>query len=123
MDNRQFDITADTTVELELAMKIAFMNWGESRTAVGYEVIDNTLVFYWTEVPSMTKGLYPIKVEHAINMTKNWLETVSPTEREPDIDGDIGKDGFRVYCDFWGHVHDKWQAFVGIQPKWAWYGK
>jgi hypothetical protein len=123
MDNRQFDITAQSDEELLLALKIAFKtNFGD-RTAVGYEVVDNTLIFYWSDVPTMSKALYPIKVEYAFGMVQGWLETVKPSENRPDIDGDAESNAFRVYCDFWGHVNGKWQAFVGIQPKWAWYGK
>lgn len=117
MDNRTFDLYLEGRKDFELAMKIAC-----NHKAIGYEIKEQTLILYWVKHEKMIPLLYEMEVDEVIGFVWGWLERTSPKEKQPDHDGDNEK-GFRVYNEDWGHVDNKWEAFVAITPIWAMYGK
>lgn len=64
---------------------------------------------------------YPMQGKALTEFAWNWLATV---ERGPQLDHDgDNEEGWRVYCEAWGHVGSSSYAFVAVQPIWAMYGK
>jgi hypothetical protein len=130
MDNFKFELTAEGTELLQLAMKIMF---SRRHKATHYKVDAKLgLVFY--------DFSYALKQEERINNTsvmrlpftldsngaadfaKRWLAETNYGP-EPDHDGDNGK-GWHVYSGSWGKPDaDDWHSFVAVQPAWAMYGK
>lgn len=119
MDNRQITVKAEGKDSFDLAMRLAFKKFTKAK---GYQVKDNTLVFYWADYKEMTKLPFEMKVEDAINFAWAWLENTPISTKQPNHDGDNGK-GFMVYNDSWGHVFNAFEAIIGITPIWAMYGK
>ena len=64
----------------------------------------------------------PIPVLKAVDLALEWLSVQDYGEDEGDGDVDYKK-GWHVYTDFWGHVHGRDSALLGITPTWALYGK
>lgn len=119
MDNFHIDVTSEGKTHLELALKIAF---GSYHKAVGYKVIpDKGLVLYWIPVDDMVPLPFKMDSDAIVPIVQGWLAE-QDYGREPDHDGDNGQ-GWRVYCESWGHVNHQFEAFVAIQPAWAMYGK
>lgn len=121
MDNYHFNVTSDSQ----------FIDWmllcANKREAVGYKVFNRKpqlLVLYWT-IPSNINNycpfLTPLSGSALAYTVEAWLLGVD-YETEPDQDG-INTKGFRIFNEAWGHVEDERQAFMGIQPVWAMYGK
>lgn len=122
MDNRHIDITARNEEDFNLAMQIICRTeWG-SRKVVGFAVEQNTFVLYWTKADKMQPLPYDMTPQQITAFVWGWLQGAQPIDREPDHDGD-NKKGFRVFNEAWGHVFNQSQAFAGITPVWAMYGK
>ena len=138
MDNFQIDVTAEEEETLKDILRIAFRHnsggkathWVEMQVSTNAEWMGATpnrkaLVLLWSE--EKREGLdvqrfpVPLNSDQATNLVMEWL---SQADRgpEPDHDGSNGE-GFRVYCDHWGHFEGLHSAIVGIVPAWAMYGK
>lgn len=118
MDNFQVSIQSEGQAHFELAMRI-IMN---GRKTIGYRVIENTLILYWTPSNKTILLPYELDLERTISFAWGWLITSRPLEPQPDHDGSNGH-GFIVYNEGWGHVKSEYQAFAAIMPIWAMYGK
>lgn len=122
MDNFQIDITAQGKPTLETALRIAFEhNHGPAK---GYRIDpEKGLIFLWVveSRPGVVPFPFAMDAVGAADFAWRWLaeQDYGP---EPDHDGDNGK-GWRVYCEFWGHVGGDWRAICAVQPAWAMYGK
>lgn len=122
MDNKFFSITSEGEENFALAMKVAFNVSGHKCTGYSVDKKSNTIILYWADHKDSIPFPYQMNNDQVTVFLSGWLKTVKPIEAEPDIDGDVGL-GFSVFCESWGHVDSKWQAFVAIQPVWALYGK
>lgn len=145
MNNRTIDIVSEGHQDLEMALTIIWNNCPGSK-ATHYKIMklkenfkyygtpishyaevnedpegDETLILLWHEQKDALKLPYPLELEDAIHFVKGWLKKIS-YEEEPNHDGSNGK-GWRVFTEQWGHVAGHHYAIVGIQPKWAMYGK
>lgn len=119
MDNFHVIVQSEGKSDFDIAMQLFFRR---NRTAVAYEVNDEKgLIFYWAKHKDATNLPYEMELEATINFAWGWLDKVKYPS-QPDHDGD-NKSGFCVYNEDWGHVANKWQAFVAIKPIWAMYGK
>jgi hypothetical protein len=117
-DNFHFDITG---APLELAMQVAFSS---NKKAIGMTMTPTRLTFFWTNPQTPVDGyskLPPMEWEVAMHVVKSWQQTAE-YGKEPDHDGDNGK-GLCVFNEAWGHINNRWEAFVAIEPAWIMYGK
>lgn len=133
MDNFSMDVTADSEQTLRELLSIAFRHncpGGKAShwTEIGRmndQVLCRVLVFLWHEEKREGEEVHklpvPLDADGAAEIAIRWLDE---TDRgnEPDHDGS-NSEGFRVYCDFWGHVETFHYAVVGIVPIWAMHGK
>ena len=119
MDNFRVDIVSEG--EKQLAKALSLFRGG----AIGYRVENKkkppTLLLYCYESPNCIRFPTELSLDKCIPMILEWLKDV-PYGTEPDHDGDNGK-GWRIFNEDWGHVFGEHEVFVGIQPKWAMYGK
>lgn len=118
MDNKKLEIWIDSKSDFDLAMKIAI----GSRKTIGYLVDNNRLALCWAECEGMVSVPYAMNVQQATDFVWGWVQNTLPNYKKPDHDGETEK-GVRVFTEDWGHVFSKWEAFVGVEPIWAVYGK
>ncbi len=112
------------------AVEIAFkQNRPERPQTATHFLIDPKLgfVFLWSDEGAAQPFPYPLHWEQAADMAWEWLQrmdakTFNEYEAAPDFDGSTER-GWRVYCDFWGHVGELRYAIAAVKPAWAWYGK
>lgn len=150
MDNRSINVCSVGQEDLTLALKIAWKNV-PGRTISHYKVINltqktsyygepttrhieeyveddkgiHTLILYWSNPNKKdVKELpYPLNLDQTITFVEGWLNQVTYPKCEED-GGDISTEkGWKLFTDDWGHVQGDWATFVGIQPKYALYGK
>lgn len=76
----------------------------------------------YENVPDMTPLPYPLDEKGIISFVKGWLREKGDPGEIPDIDGDVYP-GWRIFTDYWGHVHKCSGAIFGIQAIWSLYGK
>ena len=105
MDNFKVSIEARSKSAFVAAMELVFAgSWNDLgeclRKATAYSQEDSTLTLYWGDVPTRPDGAkplpYPLDTTAAINFAWDWLQTVRPAEKEPDIDGTIRPEAWRV---------------------------
>lgn len=122
MNNRRFDISSEGRSDFDLAMTLAMSRRDYGRNAYGYLVKDNKMILYWTECDGITLFADPKDARESASFVWDWLEKTKPNFEPLDHDGD-NAEGFRIFNEEWGHVNGQWQAFVAIEPIWAWHGK
>ena len=116
MDNFKIDITSEGDTQFKTAM-----TFFRHSKVTGYRVDGKRLILYWTKSDKATPMLYEMTLPQAAEFVLGWLSN-QDYGREPDHDGDNGK-GWRLYNEAWGHIGTEYQAFVAVEPVWAWYGK
>lgn len=146
MDNRTIDIVSEGNKSLEMALNIIWTNCPGGK-ATHYKIVklketisyygkptdshyskleedqegEETLILLWHEEKGAAVLPYPLELEDAISFVKGWLKNTNYHD-EPDHDGSNGK-GWRIFTEQWGHVAGHSYAIVGVQPRWAMYGK
>jgi len=140
MDNFRIDVTSKGAPALVQVLRLIELNegrlrvhgfrlekgefeTGSSRTYVPTERI----ILYKTRPSHPHEGFTPlpapINLEMAVAMVMSWLE-FEDTQYGPELDHDGSNSrGWRAYNENWGHVHGEWEAFVAVEPHWAWHGK
>lgn len=118
MDNFKIELVSEGRQKLIDAFKLL-----QQSHAIGYAVTDKGMVFFWARASTPEYTPLPFKMDLAqcAEFAWGWLQQAD-YGKEPDHDGDNGK-GFRLYCEDWGHVAGRWEAFVAVEPCWAMYGK
>lgn len=81
-----------------------------------------TLMLLWSESKGSVPLPYPMKIADAVPFVKGWLINAGDPGEEPDIDGSLDR-GWRVFTEAWGHVAGCSCAVVGVQARYAMYGK
>lgn len=121
MNNFRFDITSVGHAQLTHAIDLATQN-GAAK-AIGYSIEDDgkTLVFFRYECAMMTALPFKLNSVGIVDFIERWLAE-KDYGQEPDHDGDNGK-GWRIYNEAWGHVKNRHEAFLAVEPAWAMYGK
>ena len=130
MDNRIFNINGKGQKYLQRVLELAldqsgfssFKSWAE--TSKG-------LVLYWTDHPNTkaNKLLGATSAENITPMVFNWLsspfaKTIELDDWDSDIDQDgHNSEGWRVFCEDWGHVDGSPYAVCCITPAFMWHGK
>ena len=145
MDNKQIDITAEGDDLLELALKLV---WNTNTTKaiqymdtklrsvtkyygtptdehitvsqIGIVGVPTLILFSWDTVNAINLP-YPMDLEDTLFFVKGWLKHADYGE-EPDHDG-CNNVAWRVFTENWGHVAGYPSTIMGVQPKWAMYGK
>lgn len=124
MDNFQFDITSEGS--LEQCMRIAFskhptaLRWKE-QLQDGSKILRLVLAWTGADGQGWTPFPVPMNAETVVPIVTQWLDS-QDYGPQPDHDGDNAK-GWHVYNEAWGHVGGDYHAFVAIEPAWAMYGK
>lgn len=141
MDNFRIDVTCKGAPALVQVLKLIEVNEhrlkvhgfrlqkGEFDTGAnrGVKVPTERIILYKTR-PSHPKPGYtplpaPIGLDMAAAMVVSWLES-EDTQYGPELDHDGSNSrGWRAYNEAWGHVAEEWEAFVAVEPHWAWHGK
>lgn len=116
------NVSGTSLERLKIAMSLAGY-----KTAVGYIIDKNRLIYFWTPHPRMEKfpPIMPPKLnmEQAAEFAYTWLKHNAEYPEEPDHDGDNER-GWRVYAESWGKIDDfDYPAFIAIEPRWAMIGK
>jgi hypothetical protein len=103
------------------SLDIAFHS---NKKATHYRKDPDQLVLAWTDPKDEEYKEFPLPLtrEEAENFIKRWLTEEAEYGPEEDTDGHCSKSWY-IYNEAWGHVDDKWQCFVAIEPEWAVYGK
>jgi hypothetical protein len=130
MDNRHVDVTSVGRDHLRAALSILWAN-ASGGTARCYRDVPatsdepRTLVFYWGKEGEAEPLPVPLDLEGAVDLASRWLDSLDAEEKpgRTDMDGDCEPEGFRVFCEGWGHVFGHRYAFAAIQGRHAWYGK
>ena len=144
MDNFRINVVCEGREALRLALQLVFnhksTHWQfKAKYYVEHPVYG--LVFLSNKEGKDSQRLpVALNADTATELAWQWLaETEYP--QEPPHDGSNNK-GFRVYCDYWGHVGGSGhtdedgerledvdtsdcyhQAIVAVKPTWTWYGK
>jgi hypothetical protein len=141
MDNFRIDVTAKGIPALVQVLKLIEVNEHKLRVVgfrlqkgdydtganLGVKVQTERLILYKAR-PSHSKPGYtplpaPINLDMAAAMVVSWLESES-TVYGPELDHDGSNSrGWRAYNEAWGHVDEEWEAFLAVEPHWAWHGK
>lgn len=127
MDNRSIDVIAEGDEGIEYAVKLITHQKHYKLIATHYKItiLNNitTLILYrFNDDNAQTLSLpFELDTENMITFIRQWLNKVE-YPGQPDHDGDNAK-GWRIFTDAWGHVDHSYCAIIGIQPKWAMYGK
>lgn len=120
MDNRYVKVTSVGAAALEKALSLLEKNY-----ATGYKIDKDQkrMIVYWSHVDNPSYVAFPFKcdIPQLTQFIISWLNEVGYGP-QPDHDGH-NKKGWTCYCEDWGHVNKEWQAFAGIEPEWAMYGK
>ena len=123
MDNFRIDITAEGRERLRDALALGMSNRESTRVFGWEDHPEKGLILYWTDNSlAIEKFPAPLGVEETTAMVWTWLAFTTYPEQEWGGDVSYGK-GWRVYNEDWGHVGERWQAILAIQPVWAMYGK
>lgn len=81
-----------------------------------------TLILYSLKVNGATELPYPLNLDGCANFIENWLDYVEIDTETDDYDVH-GSQGWRIFCEAWGHVNSKFEAKLAVQPFLALYGK
>lgn len=91
----------------------------------------NTLVLFWSRPSNSvwTPFVQNLRLKLRGIQEYAWEWLVAQDEKREEylgdnvFDGSLGKEGFKAFCEEWGHVGEERRAFAAIRPMWAWYGK
>jgi hypothetical protein len=128
MDNRIFNVNGRGKDDLLAVLKIAFNQEGKKTTAKGY-FIDPKLgmVLLWHNDGKHQNFPSGLTAESVVHVVWDWLESGPEIECEgwdADYDHDgSNSEGWRVFCEDWGHVGGNSYAIVAIKPAFMWHGK
>jgi hypothetical protein len=133
MDNRIFNVNGRGDDMLLAALKLVFMQEGDNTTCAGWEYNSvKGLVLVWSTDDSR-EDVHPFPVpltaEQCFPFVRAWLDSDQARmvqqkgwDAKTDHDGSNG-DGWRVYCEDWGHVGENHYAICAIKPVVLWFGK
>ena len=133
MDNRIFNVNGSGKQLLLQVLTIAFLQEGDNTTAKGYSINkERGMILFWAERkqdPNYTSFPAKLKPAELIEIVWVWLNSeeadqIECKEDDSDFDHDgHNSKGWRVFCEGWGHVDSKWEAFIAIKPAFMWHGK
>ena len=141
MDNFRIDVTSKGVPALVQVLKLVETNEHKLRVVGfrlekgvfdtganrGQTVLTERLILYKhrpeAPLPGYTPLPAPIGLDMAAAMVVSWLES-EDTQYGPELDHDGSNSrGWRAYNEDWGHIEDEWEAFLAVEPHWAWHGK
>lgn len=128
-DNRIFNVNGEGEAMLLATLKLVFAQSHE--TCMAWFVSEtHGLVLLWSDTCERAT-LFPagLSAEECLPFVLAWLKSADAKkikkerwDADTDHDGSDG-DGWRVYCEDWGHVDNEFAAICGIKPVVLWYGK
>lgn len=139
MDNRVFNVNGSGKKMLADVLRLALFQSGGcyeksvfgERKAAGWTFSEEKgLILLW-HVDKSTGNAFiaPLGPEALAEMVYEWLSSeqatsVQLTDWDKDLDHDgHNSEGWRVYCEDWGHVGNNSYAIVAITPAYMWHGK
>lgn len=132
MDNRVFNVNGHGLDQLRRTLELVLIQSGW-RGFASWAETSKGLVLYWTDNPhpNAHKLLGTVREEIA-SMVLSWLSSdfaksieLSNWDADCDHDGH-NSEGWRVFCDGWGHVDGvagSSYAICCITPAYMWHGK
>lgn len=129
-DNRLFNVNGKSDAMLLRALELVFEQEG-CKDSKSWMVTPThgLILFWWRNEGKDTPFPAPMTASECLPFISSWLRSgeAKIVERkgwdaEIDMDGSIGQ-GWRVYCEDWGHVADHSSAICAIRPVCLWYGK
>lgn len=138
MDNRVFNVNGKGKQMLTDTLRLALFQKGgcyesdRDHKADGYVFVpDKGLVLLWHVDPKRgeQKFITPLGPEALAAMIYEWLNSeeaksvpLTSWDKDADHDGD-NSEGWRVFCENWGHVSNNPYAIVCITRAYMWHGK
>ena len=128
MDNRIFNVNGIGLDRLISTLELAFSQEDYSCTSWTFSK-DHGLIFHWCAQKGHNTFPVDISAEEAARVAWSWLTTdqageVEKTEWDIDLDHyGHNSDGWRVFCEDWGHVAGQSSAICAVRPVHAWHGK
>lgn len=131
MDNRIFNVNGSELSMLAKTLELAFLQRGE-RTKAKAWLFDPSrgFIILWTNKVGASDLPTPLSASEIAPMVAAWLKgeqanSMPPPEgwdADASHDGD-NSEGWRVYCEDWGHVAGVWEAICAVRPVFLWHGK
>ena len=127
-DNRIFNVNGEGDEMLLDTLKLIFKQEGDNTTAKGWrKSLKHGLILYAYENGDINLFPNPLTAEEVFPIVKKYLKSGEDVElddwdKDADHDGSNGQ-GWRVYCEDWGHIGSDHSAFAAIKPVYIWYGK
>ena len=130
MDNRVFNVNGRGDEMLLDVLRLVFKQAGQNtRCAAWIQAKEHGLILLWHKTENSHGFPTPLKPESCLKFVSEWLASdqvkqVARVGWDADYDGDASNaDGWRVYCEDWGHVADNHYAICAITPAAMWLGK
>ena len=130
MDNRIFNVNGKGSELLKNTLALAFAQNGTHTKAKGWLFNKKKgLILIWVDCEGASKFMAPLSALDVAPMVEQWLASEEAASMEFESwDADQDHDGsnsmgWRVYCEDWGHVADRYQAICAIRPAYMWHGK
>lgn len=131
MDNRILNINGSGRELLLLALTFAQKQSGFSKFKGWYFDKEKGLILVWYkhEKASAFLSADGLNADQVVDMVIEWLQsadaksmTLSGWDEDEDHDGH-NSEGWRVYCEHWGHVGDDHYTICAVTPAFMWHGK
>ena len=132
MDNRIFNVNGSGQEMLLKALSLAFEQEGSHTTCTAWSVSKkHGLILQWSAGSDDKSNKLPNKMtaEDCLPLVMSWLEgdeakgvACEGWDEDSDHDGS-NSNGWRVYCEDWGHVDGNQRAICAIKPAYLWHGK
>lgn len=131
MDNRIFNVNGKGADLLARTLQLAFAQNGNNTYCRAWSFSNgHGLILHWHEdSPRITSMPAPLNATEVLPFVTAWLAgemsktvTLSKWENDQQHDGH-NSEGWRVYCEDWGHVDGHSSAICAIKRVFLWHGK
>lgn len=130
MDNRIFNVNGKGGPMLAEALALAFKQESiNTRCEAWVFSQKHGLILLWHAEKGAHPMPAPMLAHECVPFVMSWLkspqaDTVEKTGWDADTQHDgSNSDGWRVYCEDWGHVAENHYAICAVKPVKLWHGK
>jgi hypothetical protein len=131
MDNRLFNVNGEGDAMLLRALELVFEQ-DNMKDAAAYRVDkEKGLILLWHRPDGRESTPFPsdLTPKEVLPIVSAWLKSdeakkVKGGKWEDDYEHDgSNSEGWRVYCEDWGHIGDETYAICAIKHVYLWHGK
>lgn len=130
-ENRQFTVNGEMDNSDMFWATIALIHNQAGHTSVGYRIDPEIgMVLYWhKESESVLPFPFGNSNEQVSEFVWLWLKSRPKLTSKPDrwegyvLHDGHDEEGWKVYCEDWGHVGESPYAFAAVKPIICWYRK